>query len=463
MLKYKQRKWEVAIVLCLVLLLVLNISLISLIMKSRPSKTSEKAPKLSVRQETATYPSSKASITKASKSSTLTCRLSWVGDVLLHDTLLLAGNAELDQASNFDFLFQHLKERFQAVDFPIVNMEGTMSKALEPHDKFSAYPLFRSPTTLAKAMQKANVKLAVTSNNHCIDSGTSGVASTIKALRDAGIANVGTSESKNKKTWCIKEINGIKIGFSAWTYETVKQNGQIGINGILLPPALYGCVDSFSYESPYFANDLLRMQKRCQEMQAAGAEATVFFMHWGLEYNPQILLAAKEIAQALADVGCDLILATGPHCIQAIQSVQANNSAHQLLSYYSVGNFVSAQQYNTGIGEPNSANIPGIAEDGLLAIVEFSKKANEKRAKLSYATYQPLYCYKPKSANGGHLAQAICLVDAQKEPNKIHGQLDLITASAQRTANIMRDNHVEHFNFVDPYNEDKWLKQFKDN
>lgn len=390
----------------------------------------------------------------------LTCSLSWVGDVLLHDTLLLAGHAELDQASNFDFLFQHFNERFKQVDFPIVNMEGTMTKALEPNDKFSAYPLFRAPTTLAQAMQKVNVKLAVTSNNHCIDANVMGINSTIDALNAASIANVGTSKSKDTPTWCIKEINGIKIAFSAWTYETVKQNGQIGINGILLPSELYGRVDSFSYESPYFANDLERMKKRCLEMQAKGADATVFFMHWGLEYNPQILIAANEIAQALADVGCDLILATGPHCVQAIQSVKATNSNHHLLSYYSVGNFVSAQQYYTGMGDANSANIPGIAEDGLFAIVEFSKKSNEKKAKITYASYQPLYCYKPKSENGGHLAQAICLSDAKNDPTKVDGHLELIEASARRTANIMKDNHVEHFNFVDPYKTDNWLKQF---
>lgn len=459
MSKYKKSYLSLAIIICA--LLVCNLFLFSKSIKPHKAKQTTNSRKQANKVQAVPATSSESTpATKDIEVTTLKCRLSWVGDVLLHDTLLRAGNAEKDQASNFDFLFQHFTNRFAKIDWPIVNMEGTMTPALKANDQFSAYPLFRSPTTLAKAMQKANVKLAVTSNNHCIDSGISGVNSTLEALESCGIVHVGTSKSKDSKTWLIKDINGIKVGFSAWTYETVRLNGNIGINGISLPAELVGRVDSFSYESPYFEQDLKRMQDRAREMQKAGAEATVFFMHWGTEYNPQILIASQQIAQALADVDCDLIFATGPHCVQAIQSVKAKNSEHRLLSYYSVGNFVSAQQYSTGLGEPNSANIPGIAEDGLFAEVEFSKPSNSARAKISFATYQPLYCYKPASSNGGHLAQAICLVDANKQPEKVDGQMDLITASAKRTAQIMQENSVEGFNFIDPYKTDPWLKQF---
>lgn len=360
--------------------------------------------------------------------SSATVRLSMVGDVLLHNSVLTAARADTDNNSDFSFIFKHIVDPYRNFDLNIVDMEGTMGPP-----PFTAYPLFHSPTKLAEDMHKAGVGMAITANNHAIDAGEKGVTDTFNALVKNKIIPVGTSLDAKKKTWCIREINGIKIGFSAYTYETVRQNGRIAINALILPESLYGRLDSFSYEDDHFDDDKAKLAAREKEMREAGAEVTVFFMHWGTEYDSKPTFYQRELAKALAKAGTNLILACGPHVIQPIETLPADNSDGKCLVYYSVGNFVSAQYFDTGDSN-------GRAEDGLMAMVEF-KRDEEGEVKLNRAGYCPLYCYKPVKF-GGAASQAVPNAVALADPKLVDGRTSLVEASKIRIDKIMAENNV---------------------
>lgn len=359
-------------------------------------------------------------------------RLIMGGDVLIHDNMLVAGLADRDSKSDFSFLFKHTTDLFKKYDLAILNMEGTMGPP-----PFSAYPLFHSPTKLAQDMHAAGVEMAITSNNHCLDAHPQGVTDTLEALRHAGITPIGTSTAKDQPTWKVVDVKGILIGFSAYTYETARIDGVPSINGLLKPEELDGRVDSFSYEEPWYSKDIAAMQERAKQMREAGAQFVVFFMHWGTEYDTNPSSYQKEIAQKLADAGVDLILACGPHVIQPIETVKSEDGKHSCLVYYSVGNFVSAQYFDTG-------NSSGHAEDGLLAMVEI--ESEDGQAKLVRAGYMPFYCYKP-SLHGGAASQAVPLEAGLAHPDWMNGHTDLLENSKARTEAIMSNNHVEGLPF----------------
>ena len=80
---------------------------------------------------------------------------------------------------------------------------------------------------LATNLKDFGIDVVSTANNHCMDTNYSGLVSTLKYLDEAEIAHTGTNVTKeNQNKILIKDVNGIKIAFLAFTY---------GTNGIPIP------------------------------------------------------------------------------------------------------------------------------------------------------------------------------------------------------------------------------------
>jgi poly-gamma-glutamate synthesis protein (capsule biosynthesis protein) len=77
------------------------------------------------------------------------------------------------------------------------------------------------------------------------------------------------------------------------------------------------------------------------EMEAAGAEATIMFIHWGTEYQLKQNSQQSTIAQGLCDLGIDVIIGGHPHVVQPIEWLQGENG-NKTLCIYSLGNLISA-------------------------------------------------------------------------------------------------------------------------
>ena len=104
-------------------------------------------------------------------------RLLFAGDVMAHLPQLTAARRS-DGTHDFFGQFRLVKPRFDAADLVVVNLETTLSAAA-PH---TGYPCFRTPSSLARALRRAGVDVAVTANNHCCDGGARGIGATLAAL-----------------------------------------------------------------------------------------------------------------------------------------------------------------------------------------------------------------------------------------------------------------------------------------
>ncbi len=105
-----------------------------------------------------------------------------------------------------------------------------------------------------------------------------------------------------------------------------------------------------------------------QEMKENGAEATIFYIHWGNEYQYVPTSYQKQMAQKLCSLGVDVIVGGHPHVIQPFETIVDENG-NETLCIYSTGNAISNQRKFL----MDSDNYSGHTEDGMIFGVTFEK------------------------------------------------------------------------------------------
>ena len=125
------------------------------------------------------------------------------------------------------------------------------------------------------------------------------------------------------------------------------------------------CTLTVTGNCPYSRQEV---QQILTQMKAEGAEATVMFIHWGIEYQTSPNGEQQQIAQQLCDMGFDVIVGGHPHVIQPVTLLTSRlNPDQKTVCLYSTGNAVSNQR----IAEMDLKT--GHTEDGMLFRFTFSK------------------------------------------------------------------------------------------
>ena len=291
------------------------------------------------------------------------------GDILMHGKVINSGKQD-DGSYNFDSIFQYVRFYSQAADFSVANLETTLCGTDNGY-AYAGNPKFNCPDAIVDSLKGAGFDMLLTANNHADDTSLVGYKRTLNVVREKGLDTLGTYLSADEQKWTIEEVNGIKIGMVCYTYsDGFSQNGypllnynEVGENGIL---------NYFTYDKlPEFYTQL---QGYLDEMKAAGADATVVYLHWGEEYKwktgegPNANQTA--MAQKLCDMGVDVIVGGHPHVVQPVDLLQSGTDAeHKTIVLYSMGNAVSNQRKE----EMQQSEPTGHTEDGVLFCVTFAK------------------------------------------------------------------------------------------
>ena len=281
------------------------------------------------------------------------------GDLLMHKPVFQScwDSAKGDWV--FDCLFTHVAPYIQSADYAIANLETTLRGENSTYP-YSGNPLFNCPDGIAPASLNAGFDMLLTGNNHCYDTRKAGVVRTLEILEQTGLESLGTQKTKEDPDWKVIEVNGIKVGMTAYTAET--SDGMPGIpsiNAIQVQADTFGLINSFDYGQLNKFYEEIGAQ--FEAMQAEGAEAIVVFMHWGEEYQLEPTDLQKKIAQKLCDMGVDVIVGGHPHVIEPVDLLTSSQDEdHKTLIIYSTGNAVSNQR----IREMRMKT--GHTEDGIL-------------------------------------------------------------------------------------------------
>ena len=286
------------------------------------------------------------------------------GDLLMHGGLINAAN-QGDGTYDFGYIFPYITEYVTAADYAVANLETTLAGTAKP---YQGNPMFNCPDELVDAAKNAGFDMLLTASNHSYDSQQPGFERTIRTIREKGLANLGTMLSAEEPKYVVQDINGIKIGMIAYTYEDSLGPGN--------PPALnynpmqaggYDLINCFRHSDPDSLYNHLGPQMEL--MKADGAEAIVVYLHWGQEYKLEANASQKEIAQHLCDMGVDVIIGGHPHVVEPVELLEsATDPSHRTVCLYSMGNAVSNQRQGL-LKSITTAH----TEDGVLFSVTFSK------------------------------------------------------------------------------------------
>jgi poly-gamma-glutamate synthesis protein (capsule biosynthesis protein) len=350
------------------------------------------------------------------------------GDVLLHMPVIEGVRRSVDGETVYQFepVFKYVREIIESADYSVFNFEGTLGG--EP---YSGYPMFSAPDDIIPALKTVGFDLGSTVNNHSIDRGMDGLLRTISVFEKFEMPNIGTKSAAENKSYRIEDINGIKIGFSSYTYETIGTEQNRALNGITMSADLAQLVDSFNpYRDNIFQEDIQEILLRVETMKKEGAEFICMVMHWGDEYHVSSNPYQQSMAQKLADAGVDLVIGHHPHVVQEIDFVKSANSDHEMLIYYSLGNFISNQYYDTG-------GAAGKGQDGLMARINIRK--TEDDVFITSAEYIPTHVVRV-TADGIASHRVVPVLDALESPAEFETTSDLMRTSLARTSAIMEAN-----------------------
>ncbi|MCM1517948.1 MAG: CapA family protein [Pseudoflavonifractor sp.] len=242
----------------------------------------------------------------------------FAGDAMQHQGQLDAARRAIgvyDYSGCFDAVAPYIK----GADYAVVNLETPLG-----YRNFSGYPCFNAPASYAKALHDAGFDLMLTANNHCLDRRDAGVHNTIAILDSLDIPHLGTYRNQRERQTALPliiDIKGFKTAFLNYTY---------GTNGITIQGD--AVVD-------YIDRELIAADIKAA--RTAGAELVAVCIHWGNEYQLLPHPSQKRLADALTDMGVDMIIGSHPHVIQPMEIRHSETHDKDVLLVYSLGNFIS--------------------------------------------------------------------------------------------------------------------------
>lgn len=172
-------------------------------------------------------------------------------------------------------------------------------------------------------------------NNHMLDQGYDGLEATAAFLETQGVAQAGWNRDgvfiPSKQ---IIEKNGIRFGFSAWTYS---------LNRCQPDPARRNETNYLPLNRPGF--DSGPIVEECRQLRAAGAEVLMLSLHAGNAYQAHPgETVRKNFKRIMEETGADVIVGTHPHNAQPWEFhswKRADGSEANGLILYSLGDFIA--------------------------------------------------------------------------------------------------------------------------
>ncbi len=265
----------------------------------------------------------KITTTKASKKKEID--FTFVGDLLFESLFYNA----IDNGYDKNNYFAKVKKYFLDDDISVGNMEVVIgnNNLSVSGDGYN----FCAPSYIGDLVNSLDFQVLATANNHANDRGLEGMGSTIDYFKNnTKIKTVGTyKDNKDRESLRIIDVDGIKVGFLAYTYGTNIKVDKSNRSRI----GLYRDPDTKTMTDEY--KEILI--KEINNLKSA-TDIQVVIMHWGTEFTFTPNNEQKEMANFLNSLGVDIIMGSHSHSMQPIDIIGDNNKT---LVYYSMGNFVS--------------------------------------------------------------------------------------------------------------------------
>ena len=343
-----------------------------------------------------------------------------LGNLIIHQSQI--NGAKNENGYNFSPSFQYIKEMVSEADISLGILEGALAGG-EP----TGYPIFNSPDEVIDSLRDTGIDVVNYANNHIYDYDDEGLQRTIEITKEKGLDVLGIKSTEEEKSYLVKEVDGVKIGFASYVFETETINGYKTINSNPVSINSENLINTFNYNDlESFYN---RIASEISAMKAEGVEFIIASMHWGEEYNTYIEATQNEIAKKLNELGVDIILGGHPHVIQPYEII-CNESGHSTFVIYSQGNSLSNQsEQEIGVAE---------SEDGIM--IKFTLEKKDGNVSLKEYKIIPTWVYKEEKGDGTYYHKIIPVEEALANPEEYGINSDVyarLENSLNRTKSIL--------------------------
>ena len=244
------------------------------------------------------------------------------GDNLMHEPIYQYGLHNSNESFDFLFSSKNIKDAIAASDVAVINQETPLT---DQPSKYSGYPRFGTPAGVGEAIADAGFDVVTCATNHALDQGVDGVSFTKEFFdsRDILCLGVQSEEETEYRPYEILARGGAKFALFNYTY---------GTNGNWIP------------ENKAYMVHLLDDEEQVRaDLERARTETdfVLVFVHWGTEYSEQPDEFQQNWAQIFLESKVDVVVGTHPHVLQPYEMMQGDG--HEMLVYYSIGNYISAQ------------------------------------------------------------------------------------------------------------------------
>ncbi|MDD6727940.1 MAG: CapA family protein [Eubacteriales bacterium] len=309
-----------------------------------------------------------------------------VGDNLIHNTLIAAGEQE-DGSLDYTSLYANIKPEIEKFDISVIDQETILGGS---SFDYTGYPMFNSPWEIGEAAIDAGFDIFNCATNHTMDMGWPGIEKEIEFFSkhpEAVALGVNSDEnSYNQITYY--EKNGITFAMLNYTY---------GTNGIPLPDDKPWCVNLL--EKDKVTKDIKEARKH--------ADVVIVFPHWGTENSHDISDYQEEYTKLFSDLGVDIVIGCHPHVIQPVKWVENKETGKKMLVYYSLGNFISHQ----------------IELDQLCGgMAEITIEKKDEQIEISTAKFVPIVCHYNRNESGKFQFNVYKLADYTNDLADSHSQ-----------------------------------------
>lgn len=260
--------------------------------------------------------------TQATTNAVSSVSLVAVGDNLIHNTLISAGEQE-DGSLDYSSFYENIKNDISSADIAVINQETILGGS---EFEYTGYPVFNSPWEIGTAAIDAGFDIFTCATNHSLDKGYAGIEQECAFFdQHPEVVHVGTNDSEEDYNSIIYyEKNSIRFAILNYTY---------GTNGIPIPESSPWCVN------------MMDKEKITVDVNAAkqNADVIIVFPHWGAENSTSVSDYQREYVHLFSDLGVDIVIGTHPHVLQPVEWVENETTGKKMLVYYSLGNFISHQ------------------------------------------------------------------------------------------------------------------------
>jgi poly-gamma-glutamate capsule biosynthesis protein CapA/YwtB (metallophosphatase superfamily) len=183
------------------------------------------------------------------------------GDILVHGPVWQRALQDGHGTCDFAPMLRELRPYVRAADLAICHVETPMSPSPP-----QGYPVFNTPTQLARAIRQTGWRICDTASNHSVDHGQYGIDQTALALDRAGVLHTGSfpSSAAQNRT-LIVTVKGVKVAFLAYTEMT---------NGLPLP-------------HPWSVNvaNVAALRRAARIARRRGAQVVIVNFHWAQSFR----------------------------------------------------------------------------------------------------------------------------------------------------------------------------------